>query len=107
MQGKGRYKPSPQAHVPENCMSLPCGSFDVFVTLVSQIVSIHVEPGAITPETTLAGDLALDSISLISLLALTEERFGISFAEHADNVAQLRTVGEALALVEQLATAPV
>lgn len=74
--------------------------FQQFVALIPQIAAIDIEPGSIRPDTTLAGDLALDSISLISLMALTEERFGISFSGHAERVANLRTVGDALALIE-------
>jgi len=80
-------------------------AFDTFVTLVSQIVSLDLAREAVTRDSTLAGDLNLDSISLISLIALAEERFGVSFAEHTEAVANLRTVGDALALIDSLATA--
>ena len=83
------------------------GAFDAFVTLVSQIVSMDIARDAVTRDSTLAGDLGLDSISLISLIALSEERFGVSFAEHTEAVANLRTVGDALDLVDTLATAKV
>ena len=83
------------------------GAFDAFVTLVSQIVSMDIARDAVTRDSTLAGDLGLDSISLISLIALAEERFGVSFAEHTEAVANLRTVGDALDLVDMLATAKV
>ena len=82
-------------------------AFDTFVTLVSQIVSLDLAREAVTRDSTLAGDLNLDSISLISLIALAEERFGVSFAEHTEAVANLRTVGDALDLVDMLATAKV
>ena len=80
-------------------------AFDTFVTLVSQIVSLDLAREAVTRDSTLAGDLNLDSISLISLIALAEERFGVSFVEHTEAVANLRTVGDALALIDSLATA--
>jgi len=83
------------------------GAFDAFVTLVSQIVSMDIARDAVTRDSTLAGDLGLDSISLISLIALAEERFGVSFAEHTEAVANLRTVGDALDLIDTLATARV
>ena len=41
-------------------------TFDVFVNLISQIVSIEVDPASLTRETSLASDLMLDSTSLIS-----------------------------------------
>jgi acyl carrier protein len=80
-------------------------AFDRFASLISQIVSIEIDPAALSRDTTLAGDLMLDSISLISLMALTEEHFGVSFAEHAEKVANLRTIGDAVDLIESLATA--
>lgn len=76
---------------------------DDFATLVAQIAAIDIDPAMLTPQTTLAGDLMLDSILLISLMVLTEERFGVSFAEHAPAIAELRTVGDALALIDLLA----
>jgi acyl carrier protein len=80
-------------------------AFDAFVTLVTQIVPLDLPRAAVTRDSTLAGDLGLDSISLISLMALTEERFGVSFAEHTEAVANLRTVGDAMDLIDALATA--
>lgn len=77
------------------------------VDLISRILAIDIDPATITADTSLTADLMLDSISLISLLALAEEQFGISFAEHGDAVAQLRTVGDAQGLVESLLPARV
>lgn len=82
-------------------------SFDAFVTLISQIAPIEIVPDSLTRDTTLAGDLMLDSISLISLMALSEERFGISLAEHTETVANMRTIGDAVDLIDALATATV
>jgi acyl carrier protein len=76
--------------------------FDALIRLIPQIVAIDIAPTSITRDTTLTGDLMLDSISLLSLMALTEERFGISFAEHTEEVANLTTVGDAVDLVETL-----
>lgn len=78
---------------------------DAFTELIAQIASVPLDPTTLGRDTGLASDLALDSISLISLMALTEERFGISFAEHTAQVANLRTVGDALDLIDGLATA--
>lgn len=83
-------------------MPAPSPHFDAFAALIVQIAPIDVEVSMLTPETTLAGDLMLDSISLVSLMALSEERFGISLAEHAESVAELRTVGDALDLMGRL-----
>jgi acyl carrier protein len=78
-------------------------SFAAFVALIEQITSVPINPVTLTRDTRLANDLALDSISLISLMALSEERFGISLAEHTARIANLRTVGDAVDLVDSLA----
>jgi len=77
-------------------------NYAAFVELVGQIAPIDIEPAALSRESSLAGDLMLDSISLISLMALTEARFGIALAEHSEAVANLRTLGDALDLVARL-----
>ena len=82
-------------------------TFDTFVNLIAQIASVELDTAALTRESTLAGDLMLDSISLISLMALTEERFGISVAEHTETVANMRTLGDVLDLIKLLTAAPV
>ena len=76
--------------------------FAAFVELVGQIAPIDIEAGTVARESTLAGDLMLDSISLISLMALAEGHFGLVLSEHAEAVANLRTVGDALDLLARL-----
>ena len=83
-------------------MNDTAASFEAFTALVAQIASIPIDPATLTRETRLASDLALDSISLISLMALTEERFGVSFTGHTERIADLRTVGDAVDLVDSL-----
>ena len=80
-------------------------AFAAFVDLVGQIAPIDIDPATLTRATTLAGDLMLDSISLISLMALTEAHFGIALSEHSEAVANLRTLGDALDLVARLEAA--
>jgi acyl carrier protein len=87
----------------ENSMPSIHARLDAFALLITQIAAIDVDPAMLTPQTTLAGDLMLDSISLISLMALTEEHFGVSFSDHAPAVAELRSIGDALALIDRLA----
>jgi acyl carrier protein len=72
--------------------------FDALVGLIPQIAMIEIAEASLTRDTTLTGDLMLDSISLLSLMALTEERF----AEHTEAAANLATVGDAVDLVETL-----
>jgi acyl carrier protein len=77
-------------------------TFAAFVELVGRIAPIDIDPAALTRDSTLAGDLMLDSISLISLMALTEARFGVALSEHSEDVANLRTLGDALDLLARL-----
>ncbi len=77
-------------------------TFAAFVELVGQIAPIDIDPAVLTRDTTLAGDLMLDSISLISLMALTEAHFGVALSEHSEAVANLRTLGDALDLIARL-----
>lgn len=81
-------------------------TFDVFVNLISQIVSIEVDATTLNRDTTLTNDLMLDSISLISLMALTEERFGVNLMEHTEAVTHMRTIGDALDLIESVSASP-
>lgn len=70
-----------------------------FVHLIGQVLSIEVDPASIGADTTIAADLMIDSISLVSLVALSEERFGIDLSEHVDAIADIQTVGDALTLI--------
>ncbi|MFL6665323.1 MAG: acyl carrier protein [Rhizobacter sp.] len=88
-------------------MSNTPASFDAFTALIAQIAPIEIDAAALTRESTLAGDLMLDSISLISLMALTEERFGVSLSDQTEAVANLRTIGDALDLIDGLCAAAV
>ncbi|MNT38220.1 Meromycolate extension acyl carrier protein [compost metagenome] len=79
--------------------------FESFVSLVPQIAPTDLSHQVLTAETTLGTDLMLDSISMLSLVALTEERFGISLADHTDALANMLTIGDAVALIETLISA--
>lgn len=76
-----------------------------FVALIGQVISIQIDPASITRQTDITGELMIDSISLVSLMTLSEELFGISIAERAEAVANIRTVGDALDLIEACRTA--
>lgn len=73
--------------------------------LIAHVAPNPVQPEAITPQASLTEDLALDSISLVALLALVEEAFGVSFSEHSNQVAGIQTVGNAIELIESLSAA--
>jgi acyl carrier protein len=73
-----------------------------FAGLIANVAPKPVQPEAITPRASLTEDLALDSISLVALLALAEEAFGVAFAEHSQQVAGIQTVGDAIDLIDSL-----
>jgi acyl carrier protein len=76
-----------------------------FAALIANVSSDPVQPEAITPGARLTEDLALDSISLVALLALAEEAFGVAFSGHPQQVADIQTVGDAVRLIDSLSAA--
>lgn len=68
------------------------------------ILKRHVLPGvSITAASTIGGDLSLDSLAVMELVADVEDRFGISIPD--DSLAELRTVKDVCdALVSHLET---
>ncbi len=76
-----------------------------FAVLIGNVSPVPVQPESITAESSLTEDLALDSISLVALMALAEETFGVAFSEHSDEVAAIQTVGDAVKLIESLTAA--
>jgi acyl carrier protein len=73
-----------------------------FAELIASVSRDPVRPETITPAARLAEDLALDSISLVALLALAEEAFGVAFSGHEQEVAGIQTVGDAVGLIHSL-----
>ncbi|HEU4412069.1 MAG TPA: acyl carrier protein [Polyangiaceae bacterium] len=62
------------------------------------LVARHVPAGLeISTESTVAGDLGLDSLTIMELFAEVEERFGVAIAD--DRLMELRTVGDVLRLI--------
>jgi len=76
-----------------------------FATLIANVSRNPVQPETITTAASLAEDLALDSISLVALLALAEEAFGVAFSGHSQRVAGIQTVGDAVELIDSLTAA--
>jgi acyl carrier protein len=56
---------------------------------------------AITDETRFLEDLGMDSISLVALVFLCEERFEVSVSEGALEGVDLRTVGQVVSFMNQ------
>jgi len=54
---------------------------------------------AVVPEATFAGDLDLDSLTMVEVVVAAEQRFGVRIPD--DDVAGLVTVGDAISYVER------
>ena len=59
----------------------------------------QIDPAAITPDSTLLGDLGMTSISLLYMAMATEEEFGVKFLN--EDFATLVTVGDVVACIER------
>lgn len=81
---------------------LNAGLLPRFAELVMQVSPVPIDAASLSGNTRLADDLALDSISRVALMALVEEDFGISFADHLDAVAEIQTIYDALGLIQRL-----
>lgn len=71
------------------------------LTGISKIMTELSGVDQISPETRLQEDLALDSLQLVTLLVLIEERFNIVLAESDMNPFDLLTVSNAVDLVKK------
>lgn len=72
--------------------------FEEFVALLAKIVAVDVDWSQVSEETSLVSDLMIDSIAMVSLVVLCEERFAVDVA---DAVADLDTIGDALRVIER------
>ena len=70
--------------------------------MIVVLAAVEVDRTTITLETAFAADLMFDSIGLVSLMALSEERFGVDVEGFAKQIANVRTVGNAIALIRTL-----
>jgi acyl carrier protein len=62
------------------------------------LVARHVPAGLeVSTESTVTGDLGLDSLTVMELIAEVEERFGIAIAD--ERLMEMRTVGDVLRLI--------
>jgi len=68
---------------------VPCDVFDVINTMI-RTVSAQARDVEITPETLLIDDLALDSLDLVRVILLLEDRYHI--AVDLDDVPKMRQV---------------
>lgn len=64
---------------------------------------LSVDPGQVTEDASFADDLDADSLDLVELVMAIEDKVGLTIAE--DDLADVRTVGDALDLIVQAASA--
>ena len=64
------------------------------------IVKVHpgIDESKITPTATFAGDLEMDSLSMVELALAMEDGFGITLPD--EELAKLTTVGEVIELIQ-------
>ncbi|MHB2022927.1 MAG: acyl carrier protein [Mycobacteriales bacterium] len=63
--------------------------------IVHEIAGVPVEQ--VVPDASFTDDLDIDSLSMVEVVVAAEERFGVRIPD--DDVAGLRTVGDALAYI--------
>ena len=74
---------------------------DIFVTIRNILIDDYsVEPDALTADSTLSGDLELDSIELVEFGMTLEETFGVEIPD--DAVTASMTLGQVVEAVRQL-----
>lgn len=56
-----------------------------------------VEPARVTPEASFAGDLEVDSLTMVEVVVAAEDRFSVRIPD--DDIAGLSTVGDAVSYV--------
>jgi acyl carrier protein len=76
---------------------------DEVLARLAQILSdvTGVDPADVTPQTTFAADLGIDSLTMIDLAVAAEDRFGLLIGD--DEVSRFRTVGDAVDYIDHAA----
>lgn len=70
------------------------------LTVLADVVSEEtgIEPAEVTPEKSFAGDLDIDSLSMMTIVVNAEEKFDVRIPD--DEVKNLSTVGDAVAFIK-------
>jgi acyl carrier protein len=70
--------------------------------IISQAVPVAFKKVKITPESNLARDLGIDSLSFVSLVFKFEEEFGVEVDPDEANIASLKTVKDVLRICKEI-----
>ena len=73
---------------------------DVLLEIEQELRPLLREPGPITPESQIMGDLGLDSLGVMDFVMVLEDRFGIVIP--IDRMAEVRTVRDLADAVRQI-----
>lgn len=70
------------------------------LTVLADVVSEEtgIEPAEVTPEKSFAGDLDIDSLSMMTIVVNAEEKFDVRIPD--DEVKNLSTVGDAVTYIK-------
>ena len=82
-------------------MSLQSVAFSQFASTIADVLGI--DPELVTPSASLSDDVAVDSLQMFELLALTDD-YGMALDE--EEWMEIGTFGELFALFEARATVP-
>ena len=74
--------------------------FDRVRDVIAEELNVSAEQ--ITPEATFADDLGADSLDIVELVMRLEDEFDVSIPD--EDAEKIRTVGDAVAYIEQKAT---
>jgi len=76
-------------------------TFGRFVTILENVAGI--DPTSIAPGALLLDDLDLDSLTMVEILVVVEDAFGVHISDK--ELSDMRTVADAVAQIDQAAAA--
>ena len=74
---------------------------ETLIELIEESLGQAVERASITNETRFLEDLGMDSITLITLLFLCEEKYGLDLSDRAEEVSKLYRFGECIRFMQE------
>lgn len=70
--------------------------------LLPEVIPWRFTRASIRPETSLQGELGMESLGKVALAFRLEREFGIDISQYSGTIADIRTVGDIIAAVRQL-----
>lgn len=75
---------------------------ETVLRLIREVVPWQFAKTALRPDTSLQGDLGIDSLGKLSIAFRLEEEFGLELSEHVSRLGDVRTVADVLQFVRQV-----